>query len=142
MAEIMDRVQFYCQKVLPLVYDDSLSYYEQLCKVVDYLNRMIVSQNDIVRILGEHESDIVQLRKDVDFLQDEMEKVKNGDYVSLYLDSIICWIDNNLNELLGRIAKFAMFEIDDDGYFNAIIPDSWCNITFDTTDKGELMLKY
>ena len=30
--------KFWCQKVLPLVYDDSLSYYELLCKVVDYIN--------------------------------------------------------------------------------------------------------
>lgn len=29
---------FMCQKVLPLVYDDSLSYYEVLCKMRDYLN--------------------------------------------------------------------------------------------------------
>lgn len=33
--------RFWCQKVLPLVYDDSLSYYELLCKVVDYLNHVI-----------------------------------------------------------------------------------------------------
>ena len=31
--------RFWCQKVLPLVYDDSLSYYELLCKVVEYLNK-------------------------------------------------------------------------------------------------------
>lgn len=31
--------RYWCQKVLPLVYDDSLSYYELLCKVVDYLNK-------------------------------------------------------------------------------------------------------
>ena len=31
--------RFWCQKVLPLVYDDSLSYYELLCKVVDFLNK-------------------------------------------------------------------------------------------------------
>lgn len=30
--------RMWCQKVLPLVYDDSLSYYELLCKVVEYLN--------------------------------------------------------------------------------------------------------
>lgn len=30
--------RFWCQKVLPLVYDDSLSYYELLNKVVEYLN--------------------------------------------------------------------------------------------------------
>lgn len=33
------KFRFWCQKVLPLVYDDSLSYYEVLCKVVDYLNK-------------------------------------------------------------------------------------------------------
>lgn len=33
------RFRFWCQKVLPLVYDDSLSYYEVLCKVVNYLNK-------------------------------------------------------------------------------------------------------
>lgn len=33
--------RFWCQKVLPLVYDDSLSYYELLNKVVVYLNNTI-----------------------------------------------------------------------------------------------------
>lgn len=33
--------RFWCQKVLPLVYDDSLSYYELLNKVVVYLNNVI-----------------------------------------------------------------------------------------------------
>lgn len=32
--------RFWCQKVLPLVYDDSLSYIEVLYKVVDYLNKL------------------------------------------------------------------------------------------------------
>lgn len=30
--------RFWCQKVLPLTYDDSLSYYEMLCKIVNWLN--------------------------------------------------------------------------------------------------------
>ena len=33
--------RFWCQKVLPIVYDDSLSYYELLNKVVNYLNNVI-----------------------------------------------------------------------------------------------------
>lgn len=33
--------RFWCQKVLPTVYDDSLSYYELLTKVVNYLNDTI-----------------------------------------------------------------------------------------------------
>ena len=37
--------KFYCQKVLPLVYDDSLSYYETLCKISEKLNEVIENEN-------------------------------------------------------------------------------------------------
>ena len=37
----------WCQKVLPLVYDDSLSYYELLCKLVDYLNKVLNDLNNM-----------------------------------------------------------------------------------------------
>lgn len=33
--------RFWCQKALPLVYDDSLSYYEVLCKMADYMNNFM-----------------------------------------------------------------------------------------------------
>lgn len=39
--------RFWCQKVLPLVYDDSLSYYELLCKVVNYLNSVIQNVDNL-----------------------------------------------------------------------------------------------
>lgn len=39
--------RFWCQKVLPLVYDDSLSYYELLCKVVGKLNELAENQNNM-----------------------------------------------------------------------------------------------
>lgn len=39
--------RFWCQKVLPLVYDDSLSYYELLCKVVNYLNEVIKNADTV-----------------------------------------------------------------------------------------------
>lgn len=55
----------WCQKVLPLVYDDSLSYYELLCKVVKHLN-------DEVEAITE--------------LQVEFEKLYN--FVNEYLDSV------------------------------------------------------
>ena len=42
--------RFWCQKVLPIVYDDSLSYYELLNKVVNYLNNVIAD----VRSMGDN----------------------------------------------------------------------------------------
>lgn len=41
------KFRFWCQKVIPLVYDNSLSYYEVLCKVVDYLNKVIEDINEV-----------------------------------------------------------------------------------------------
>lgn len=37
--------RYYCQKVLPAVYDDSLSYYELLCKIVSKVNEIINTDN-------------------------------------------------------------------------------------------------
>lgn len=41
----MGYFKYWCQKVLPAVYDDSLSYYELLCKVIHYLNEVIEITN-------------------------------------------------------------------------------------------------
>lgn len=42
MYKDIDRVTFpHCQKVLPLTYDNSLSYYEAICKLVDKVNDII-----------------------------------------------------------------------------------------------------
>lgn len=38
---------FWCQKVLPLVYDDSLSYYEILCKIKSKIDEIIDKINNI-----------------------------------------------------------------------------------------------
>lgn len=43
----IEGFNFWCQKILPLVYDESLSYYEVLCKVQSKLNEVINSQNNL-----------------------------------------------------------------------------------------------
>lgn len=52
----------YCHKILPLVYDDSLSYYENLCRIADILQKVIneLSKiNDKVDNLDKHINEIV-----------------------------------------------------------------------------------
>ena len=46
MYNKIQNVRVWVQKVLPLVYDDSLSYYEQLCRFKDKLNEVIGSTNE------------------------------------------------------------------------------------------------
>ena len=40
MIKYVKDFKFFCQKVLPLVYDDSLSYYEVLCKAISKMNEI------------------------------------------------------------------------------------------------------
>jgi len=81
-------------------------------------------------------------------INNELEKVENGEYVQLYLNSIISWIDNNLQQLVANIVKYVAFEIDDSGYFIANIPDTWKFLKFDTIvdtnnpDYGHLILEW
>lgn len=124
--------RFWCQKVLPLVYDNSLSYYEVLCKVVEYLNQVIQQVDSNTNQININVKDIKQLQQELSIVQSELEKVKNGDYVSLYINALAEWIDSNLQELVGRVVKYVFFGLSDDGYFVAYIPDTWDFINFDT----------
>ena len=72
--------RFWCQKVLPLVYDDSLSYYELLCKVIDYLNKTIENVNELSENFDELQQMFNTLKQYVDNyfknldLQEEINK--------------------------------------------------------------------
>ena len=121
--------RFWCYKVLPLVYDDSLSYYEVLCKVVDYINKLIEQD----RVFGE----------EIDKLKSDMVTVQS-------------WIDNFDTSYAKKIiadylATMIFVEISDAGYFVYYIPERWEDITFNTTgldvaipdtDYGRLVLNY
>lgn len=64
----VETFRFVCQKVLPLVYDDSLSYYEVLCKVSSKLNEVIGGlneNNDNVRELEAYVNEVKKLIEDI-----------------------------------------------------------------------------
>ena len=107
----MTTFRFWCQKVLPLVYDNSLSYYEVLCKVVDYINELINSDKDII-------NNVSNLRKDVDTIQSILDSGSKEE------------IDKIIREY---IATMVFFGLNDEGYFVAYIPDNWGDISFGTT---------
>ena len=75
MSEI-SNFRFWCQKVLPAVYDDSLSYYELLCKVVAKLNEVINSQNSTNDHAAELAQQFEQLKNDLQgTVESEAEKI-------------------------------------------------------------------
>ena len=128
-------------RTLPAVYDSGLSNIEILSKVLHAVNDLIENNNEFIRELNAAEVNITELQQQVAQLQQDIEDVKNGKYVTLYLDSIINWIDANLQRLVARVVKFVCFGLTQDGYFVAYIPQSWKFLMFDTgidyTNKDE-----
>lgn len=85
--------RYWCQKVLPLVYDDSLSYYELLCKVVDYLNKTM--------------EDVETLHGDVTNLHNAYKKLQN--YVNMYFGSLD--VQQEINNKLDEMASSGELEL-------------------------------
>ena len=111
----LKHFRFWCQKVLPLVYDNSLSYYEVLCKVVKYINDLIDSDREIIQHVEALEKDMAIVKEWIDNFDDNAYKI--------------------IEELIHKyIATMVFFGITDDGYFVAYIPESWDDITFYTTE--------
>lgn len=82
----------WCQKVLPLVYDDSLSYYELLCKVVNYLNDVI--------------SNVDGLKIDIDKLLNAFNELQN--YVNNYFDNLD--VQEEINNKLDEMVENGVFD--------------------------------
>lgn len=69
-VSMLNTMSFYCQPILPLVYDESMSYYETLCKVVGQLN----TTGDAVNKLNEGLTNEISDRQAADAALDERLK--------------------------------------------------------------------
>ena len=129
----LENFRFWCFKVLPLVYDDELSYYEVICKCVDYINNLIENDKAI-------SNDIEELKQEIKIVQEWIDN-----YDTSFVESII----------RDYLATMIFVGISDSGYIVYNIPANWNNITFNTTgldisnnigvgnyDYGHLVLSY
>ena len=98
--------RFWCQKVLPLVYDDSLSYYETLCKVVAYLNNVI---SDISSLEGNFEELDTVTKANVEKLLTAYNELQG--YVNDYFSTLD--VQEEINKKLDEMAE--------DGSLSALI---------------------
>lgn len=79
------------------------------------------------------------------------DAVMAGNFPESITDAFEKWMRENANELVGEMVHNVFFEINDQGYFVANIPESWSDIIFRTSgldeevedlDYGHLILKY
>ena len=97
--------RFWCQKVLPIVYDDSLSYYELLNKVVNYLNNVIADVATVENNVDELNDSYVQLQAYVNSHFSEIAEVVNTltEYVNNYFDNLD--VQQEINNKLDSMAQ-------------------------------------
>lgn len=79
----------YVQKVLPAVYDDSLSYYEVLAKTQEKLNEVISDTNDVSALVLE--------------LQQAMYDFIHGGYTDTFEEYLDEWFAENSDEFVQRL---------------------------------------
>lgn len=89
-------IRFWCHKVLPLVYDDALSYYEVVCKVSEKLNEVIENDSeqidsieDLKTAVQELDGLAEQFGTDIDNLKGRMSDAEtNIQGIGLAVESI------------------------------------------------------
>ena len=116
---MVNKLKYWCYKVLPLVYDDSLSYYEVLCKVVKKLNDLIDQYSLTGDTIKEMQEAIAELQKWVD------------DFDTKFIEEVV-------QEYLERYVKTVTFGISSSGYFMVVIPDWMSKLEFGTIQEGDL----
>ena len=97
--------KFWCQKVLPLIYDDSLSYYELLCKFVNFLNNVIQDIDSV-------EENVNGLATAFNQLQDYVNEYFNGLDVQAEINNKLDEMaeDGTLSEIIFPIAEQAALQ--------------------------------
>ena len=95
--------RYWCQKVLPLVYDESLSYYEILCKICDEMKNLMQEMDDLCK-------EISTIKKAID----DVEKWI-ADFDTDFIKKLVL-------EYLAESVKQVYFGLSNTGYFVAYIP--------------------
>lgn len=158
-------LKFWCQKILPLSYDDSLSYYETLCRFADKVNELIERLNLYQEEYRDYVDEQVSFLKTYIDEQDnatktvleiKMENLKNEterqmNELKLKLQETLDGVNNKLAEYSESLVRLYDFVVSDqnrqDIYFKNVLEefyhkiwsliDQYTNIIYNPTN-GQL----
>lgn len=132
----------WCIQILPSIFDESMSYYEVLCKVIKILNNSLEDINILKEEIENTNSALDEFKEEV---ENQFEELVNGTWIQ----GTIPYLEKLLEQYIPVVIFFGLTE---SGNFVAYIPDSWDNIQFNTTgydypslpdaSYGHLILSY
>ena len=130
-TEKMGYINFWCQKVIPLVFDDSLSYYEAICKFMQKLNEVISALNNNAECIDELQGKYIILQKNFDALEEKWEEFKT--YITTKEENFETtinnefttfknYVENYLNNIdVQRYVNVKIEQLAESGYFNTLL---------------------
>lgn len=112
--------------------------------LLKHMKELLAALDDLERWRAEHEQEYEELKK----LYDD---IVSGNFPEEMKKSLYDWVVANSVSIIGELIKSVYFNLNDEGYLVAFIPDSWSDIIFGTTgldtfpvgiDYGHLTLNY
>lgn len=114
---------------LPAVYDDSLSFYETVCNLINKLCEYASSTN-----------------ASIEEIQDKVNELYDFVHGTAWEDVICQWVNANLPCIVAQVCKWFHFGISDNGNVVCVIPTTWQNFgvhwntDFGSPDFGKLTI--
>lgn len=110
----IENIRFMCHKVLPLVYDESLSYYETLCKVANKINETIDATNQLEDNVSALNNTVNTININVQHIADEINSFESE--ITDRFNTLETEINANVDAKLGEVdAKMAEYDTRIDG---------------------------
>lgn len=132
----------------PSSFNNGLSLYEDISKMIYLVNEMIKAVNDNStegnRLKDEYNNVLLELtsiREQFDFYT-KGDTIPDGSISFKKFDKdILEVIDQYIQNYMYDLHKFVTFGLED-GNFVAYIPETWKDITFSTSVDGELVMEF
>ena len=117
---------------------NSISYYEYLGKIRQVLIEFFKEYDRFQKEMNENFDEYVELKNaEINKIIETIKKEVFEDNIELFNK----WLDENMDDIIHESMQIVWFGLEGD-YFAAYIPKSWSEITFDSTENGELVLVY
>lgn len=113
--------------------------------LIDATKELATEVDNLISWKDTHEEEYEQLKELYD-------QIISGDFPDSVKQAFYDWMTENAADIVGNMVNMVIFNITDDGYFVAYIPESWDEIQFGTTgfdtftnlqpEYGHLVLSY
>lgn len=114
---------------IPAAYDDSLSFYEVVCSLIDKVNEVIATNGTNLKAI-----------------EDALNELYEYVHGTAWEDAVCQWVNANLPCIVAQTCKWFHFGISDNGNVVCVIPTTWQNFgihwntDFGSPDFGKLTI--